>query len=94
LTLPTPETELYDMKSDPDETRNLADEMPDVVDDLELRMVRWLRKKLGKRIDPLELIVSHGLPSKIWVERAAKRQGMADRYEEWRAKIDRADTYR
>lgn len=90
----TPETELYDMKSDPDETRNLADEMPDVVDDLELRMVRWLRKKLDKHIDPLELIVSHGLPSKIWVERAAKRQGMADRYEEWRAKIDRADTYR
>jgi len=27
----TPETELYDMKSDPDETRNLADEMPDVM---------------------------------------------------------------
>jgi arylsulfatase A-like enzyme len=87
----TPEIELYNMKDDPDETENLASEMPEVVDELELRMERWKRKMLGKRIDPLELIISRGLPSRRWVERAAEREGMMGRYEEWRARIDRAE---
>jgi len=87
----TPEIELYDMKEDPEETKNLASEMPEIVDKLELRIERWKRKKLGKRIDPLELIASIGLPSRRWVEMAAKREGMMERYEEWRARIDRAE---
>ncbi len=87
----TPEVELYDMKDDPNETKNLASEMPEVVDRLELRMERWRRNRLGKRIDPLELIVNVGLPSRRWVEAAARRQGMMERYDEWRARIDRAE---
>jgi len=88
----TPEIELYDMKEDPDETENLASERPEIVDKLELKMERWVRKKLGKRIDPLELIVSHGLPVYRWVESAAKRRGMLKEYEEWRMRIDRGET--
>jgi len=88
----TPEIELYNMKEDPEETKNLASEEPEIVDELELRMERWLRKKLGKRIDPLELIVSRGLPSYRWVKAAAVKRGMLERYEEWRMRVDRAET--
>jgi len=47
--------------------------------------------RLGKRIDPLDLIVSIGLPSRRWVEAAAMREGMKRKYDEWRARIDRAE---
>ncbi|HIE18226.1 TPA: DUF4976 domain-containing protein [Candidatus Bathyarchaeota archaeon] len=87
----TPEVELYDMKEDPDETENLAPEKQEIIDKLELKMERWRRKKLGKRIDPLELIINIGLPSRRWVEAAARREGMTERYDEWRARIDRAE---
>ena len=87
----TPEIELYDMENDPSETRNLASEMREKADNLELRMERWRRMKLGKRIDPLDLIVSVGLPSRRWVEAAAMKEGMKRRYDEWRARIDRAE---
>ena len=79
------------MQVDPNETRNLASEKPEVVDDLELRMERWKRKKLGRRIDPLELIVNVGLPSRRWVEAVAKIQGSIEKYDEWRARVDRAE---
>jgi len=87
----TPDTELYDMVKDPEETVNLADEKPEVVDELELRMYRWLRKNLGKRIDPLELIVSRGLPAYDWVRSAYEREGLIESYEEWRMRIDRGE---
>jgi len=87
----TPEIELFDMERDPNETENLASEKTRIVDKLELRMERWKRKNLGRRIDPLELIVNIGLPSRRWVEAAAKREGMMEKYEEWRARIDRAE---
>jgi len=90
----TPEIELYDLETDPGENHNLAEEETDVVDELELRMERWLRKTLGKRIDPLELIVSRGLPVYKWVEAAARREGLIEVYEEWRARVDRGETPR
>jgi len=90
----TPEIELYDMQVDPNETRDLASEKLEVVDELELRMERWKRRKLGKRIDPLELIVNVGLPSRRWVEAAAKSQGLIEKYDEWRARVDRAEKTR
>lgn len=88
----TPNIELFDIKNDPEEIENLASEEPEIVDELELRMERLLRKKLEKRIDPLELIVSLGLPPYRWVEEAARGRGMLERYEEWRMRIDRAET--
>ena len=87
----TPETELYDLEADPGEVRNLAEDEPEVVDRLELRMYRWLRRKLGKRVDPLELIVKEGLPAYRWVRIAAEQTGLLEKYEEWRMRVDRAE---
>jgi len=86
-----PEIVLYDMQDDPEETKNLVLDRPEIVDKFELKMERWLRRELGKRIDPLEQIANLGLPSRVWVERAARREVIFDKYEEWRARIDRAE---
>ncbi len=88
----TPDTELFRIDKDPDETENLAEDEPDVVDRLELRMMRWLRGELQGRVDPLELILSHGLPVYDWVEIAARQTGLLESYEEWRMRIDRGET--
>ena len=87
----TPDIELYDMENDPSENANLVEEKPEVVDDLELKMHRWLRATLGKHIDPLELIVSRGLPVYEWVRRAAERERYTESYEEWRMRVDRGE---
>ena len=87
----TPDTELYDMENDPEEKANLAKKKSDVIDELELRMYRWLRECLRKRIDPLELIVSRGLPVYEWIRRAAEREGYLKSYEEWRMRVDRGE---
>lgn len=79
------------MESDPSENANLVEEKPEVVNDLELKMHKWLRATLGKRIDPLELIVSRGLPVYEWVRRAAEREGYIKSYEEWRMRVDRGE---
>jgi len=90
----TPDRELYDMERDPDERKDLAEEKPEVVDELELRMGRWLDKNLGRRIDPLQLIVDRGLPVYEWAERAAKQTGLIKNYEEWRMRVDRGERRR
>jgi hypothetical protein len=75
-------------------TENLAEDEPEVVDRLELRMTRWLKDELQGRVDPLELTLSHGLPIYDWIEIAAKQTGLLESYKEWRMKIDRAETGR
>lgn len=40
-----PEVELYDLKADPGETRNLAKKLPGVVAKLEAKMHAWIRKR-------------------------------------------------
>jgi len=50
-----PDIELYDLKKDPSETRNLAEEDKETANELELRMERWLWKSLGGRLDPLAI---------------------------------------
>lgn len=83
-----PATELYNLKEDPSETKNMAQEEKNVVDELELRMLRWLERELKGKPDPLRLIVSTGLPSKEWVERAREEFfGMKGEYEEIRMKM-------
>jgi hypothetical protein len=88
----TPDIELFKVDADPLETRNLAEEEPDVADRLELRMSRWLQGELQGKADPLDLIVSQGLPVYVWVEAVAKQIGMYETYEEWRSRVDRSET--
>jgi hypothetical protein len=88
----TPDIELFRVDEDPLETRNLAEEEPEVADLLELRMSRWLRSELQGKADPLDLIVTQGLPVYAWVEAVAKTIGLHETYEDWRSRVDRSET--
>jgi len=51
-----PPRELYDLRSDPDETRNLAEERPDLAGAMETELEAWIAERLraqGKREDPV-----------------------------------------
>jgi len=87
----TPETELFNLAEDPMETRNLAVEEPETADRLKLRMARWLREELGGGADPLEMMVSRGLPVYAWVEIVSKQTGLYESYEDWRTRVDRGE---
>jgi len=58
-----PKRELYDMKSDPNEVKNIIDNAPDVAAELEAEMDRWVAEKLAKQpgwLDPLIEQARHG----------------------------------
>jgi arylsulfatase len=61
--------ELYDLDSDPAETRNLAAELPDVAAEFDQRLSRWENAQLGSRRDLLLDVIASGLPA---VERLRK----------------------
>jgi len=83
-----PSIELYNLRNDPSETENLAQEKEDLVNELELKMLKWLERELGGKPDPLRLIVSAGLPSREWVTKAREEFfGMKGKYEEIRMKM-------
>ncbi len=51
-----PERELYDLVADPGETREVADEMPQIADEMEGRLEGWIAARLaglGRTEDPL-----------------------------------------
>lgn len=51
-----PMQELFDLKSDPTEQKNLADEKPEVVAELKSRLDNWVAKRLqetGREVDPV-----------------------------------------
>ncbi|MGC8601737.1 MAG: sulfatase [Thermoprotei archaeon] len=84
---PVPDREVYDLSSDPKETKNLAESNKRLLDDLELELRRWEDSMLKGRVDPLRKIVEAGLPAKKWVQDVLARQEKAT-YEELRNKID------
>ena len=47
-----PSVELYDMRGDPEETRNLAEERPEVVAQLRQRAERWQRRRIRETGQP------------------------------------------
>jgi len=55
-----PATELFDMKNDPKQTKNLCESESDAAAQLELRMARWLEGQLGARPDPLCVCAERG----------------------------------
>ena len=90
----TPERELFRIDKDPGELNNLTEVESDMVNKLELKMNRWAENELQGKADPLDLIVSFGLPVYDWVEIVAKRTGMLESYEEWRSRVDRGEETR
>lgn len=70
---PREPTELFDRERDPYEQHNVADEHPDVLDEMELKYWRWLEERLGNRPDPLRIAGQ---------ENAATRS-VQRRYERW-----------
>ncbi len=55
--------ELYHLPSDPCETKNIASNHPDVVDELDRELKRWLYSRLGERPDPMLRVIRDGLPA-------------------------------
>jgi arylsulfatase len=56
-----PATELFDMKNDPKQAKNLYEVETDVAGELELRLARWLEAQLGERPDPLRVCAERGI---------------------------------
>ncbi len=55
--------ELYDLRADPREQHNLAARRPDVVAQMERRLLRWLGDRLQDRPDPMLEVLEIGLPA-------------------------------
>ena len=63
--------ELYNLRADPAEAHNLATTRPDVLDALELRLVRWRDRMLGVRPDPVRVQANAGLAVRAWMRERA-----------------------
>ncbi|NIM75657.1 MAG: sulfatase-like hydrolase/transferase [Armatimonadetes bacterium] len=74
----SPLRELYDLKEDPLETNNQAEEQPDTAGELESKLHSWTESKLAGRVDPLLLQITRGFPGRLWMEENAEI--MKDRY--------------
>jgi len=80
---PVPKVELYNLEKDPKETKNLASDEVELVNSMELEMMRWLEKNLRGRVDPVKAVVSKGVPALKWVESAYRSIGKLDVWEKW-----------
>lgn len=56
------EAELYDLRSDPGEQRNLIHEVPGVAAELEDLLMSWVERGLAGRPDPLLEVIDYGRP--------------------------------
>jgi multidrug efflux pump subunit AcrA (membrane-fusion protein) len=62
---PRSENELYDLRNDPDEQKNVALEYPDIASELNGKLNTWLADQLVGRPDPMLRVVSDGLPAVV-----------------------------
>ena len=84
-----PQRELYDLRADPGETRNLAGERPAVAQELERRLDDWVAGKLGGRPDPMETVLrERGLPFRRRIDAILAEVGWE--WESWSREPDRA----
>jgi multidrug efflux pump subunit AcrA (membrane-fusion protein) len=60
---PRSEDELYDLRQDPEEQRNVALERPHIAADLNKKLTLWLDEQLQGRPDPMLRVVADGLPA-------------------------------
>ncbi len=68
----TPSVELYNVREDPAEQKNVADKNAIVRDQLELELKRWVEAKLNIRPDPLRLKAQRGLSHRRAFREATK----------------------
>ncbi|KIL40396.1 arylsulfatase [Gordoniibacillus kamchatkensis] len=79
-----PQVSLFDMENDPYQTNNVADQYPEVVKEMDHRLIEWMQQhvyKAGHKIDPLQKVIETG-PWKYvtvegWVQRL-RRDGWHD----------------
>ena len=55
--------EVYDLRHDPTEQTNLAEERPDLARQMDAMLSQWLNERLDGRPDPMEEVVTAGLPA-------------------------------
>jgi len=85
----TPIIELFNLKKDPEEKHNLANQEKDIAYQLDAQMSRWLQSKLGPRPDPVRL-VSKDMRNKYLKQREKEWRELGDiaTYEELRKSLD------
>ncbi len=82
-----PPLELYNLRSDPGETNNLADIHPEIAAELHADLEQWLARGLAGRPDPImETLAAAGMPARLRMERALAAWGIA--WEDWRRHPD------
>ncbi|MBM3471759.1 MAG: sulfatase [Armatimonadetes bacterium] len=68
-----PTRELYDLRTDPDELHNLADQQPDLARTLEERLEAWIAAGMAKNGLTEDPVATHGISlGKAWEEWIAK----------------------
>ncbi|RLE79970.1 MAG: sulfatase [Thermoprotei archaeon] len=76
-----PRIELYNLRRDPQEEKNVAEDFPEVVNELELQMTRWIESILGEKPDPIRVQLGRYLPGHQWLKRALESEGIP--WEKW-----------
>lgn len=77
-----PERELYDLAADPQETRNLAQDDPQLAADMESRLNACVAERLGGRPDPMQRQLREaGLPFRRRIEAILREVGLS--WDEW-----------
>lgn len=82
-----PPFELYRLSDDPEESRNLAEDEPEVVEALYRELLVWMDRKLGKGVDPMRSVLAEtGMPVVHRLNRTLAKWGLT--WQEWRANPD------
>jgi arylsulfatase len=76
-----PKKELYDLRVDPEEMINAAEELPDVADHLENQLDEWVKDILQGKEDPMEQQLKVGLPFRNRIDEILTQYGLS--WEEW-----------
>lgn len=73
--------ELYDLKTDPEETVNLAEEQPELSARLEEELEQWVKRELDGKPDPMAVQLEAGLPFRNRINHILQQCGLS--WEEW-----------
>jgi arylsulfatase A-like enzyme len=72
----TPMRELYDLKTDPDELRNIAEQDPATARTLESQLESWIAEKMRQKGLSGDPLIAHGITlGKAWKEERMKDEG-------------------